>query len=122
MEDYNDLINHINDIHNWRTLPNVIILNNFEHYGCLTSSSDSTRPALITSLLLDAVNVCSHKNSKPSLFLACLNDEAYVLDYKLKNLLHLYFEHLVELQASHEKDDTAVGSIIQLANLIINNI
>lgn len=122
MEDYNDLIKHINDIHNWRILPNVIILNSFEHYGCLTSSTDSTRPAFITSLLLDAVNVCSHKNSKPSLFLACLNDEDCVLDYKLKTLLHLYFEHLVELRDSHEKDDTAVDSIIQLANLIISNV
>lgn len=110
----------MSDIHKWRLLPNVIILNCYEQYCCLTSSNTGcTKHAFLISLLLDAVSVCSHKNSTPSLLLACIDSSKFVLDYKLKNLLHLYFEHLVEQQMPHEKG-ISVDNIICLANLVAN--
>lgn len=118
MDDHKELINQLNGIHIWHHLPNVLILNCYEHYCCLTSNNDNKAKApVITALLLDAVSTCSCKNSRSSLFLAGLNDKECSLDNKLKILLNLYFEHLVELYHSDQKDST-LDHIISLANLV----
>lgn len=117
MEDYTDLIDHTNGIHNWHHVPNVIILNNYEHYCSLTQNFDNLRTAFVTSSLLDAASTCSHKHSKPALLLVCHNNKDFILNYRLKILTQMYFQHLVEVNDSCKKNDT-VDSIIRLANIL----
>lgn len=117
MDDYKELISHANDIHNWHQMPNVIIVNNYEHYCTLSSNFDYLKIAFITSSLLDAVSTCSHKHCKKSLLLVCLNTEDFVIDSKLKVLLHTYFRDLIELSDTCDKT-VAADEIIRMANIV----
>lgn len=117
MEDSIDLINHTNGIHSWRQMPNVIILNNYEHYCPLPPNFDSLRTAFVTSSLLDAVSTCSHKHSRPALLLVCHNNKDSILDYRLKILVQMYFQHVVDVKEPCDKNDTT-HSVIRLANIV----
>lgn len=70
---------------------------------------------IVTSLLLDSVSTCSRKHVKPSLLLAGINQDISV-NNKLKHVLHLYFQFLLEFHNSYEED--MVDNIIRLANLL----
>lgn len=95
-------------------MPNVIILNSYEHYCSLTSSPEELKIAFITSLLLDAANTCSKKHSKSAILLVGLDKISFNVSDRLNTLLHLYYRHIMDLKDVEEKQ--VVNSIISLAS------
>lgn len=97
---------HLNGIHRWKHVPNVVILKNFEQY--CNYEYDSRQSAFLAAHLLDCGSFLSKKTgSKALLLIACLREQEEdkrALKDKLKVLLDMYFDN-VFFQDELEQDE-----------------
>ena len=99
------MLRHINGIHLWHKLPELIILNDFQYY--IDLQSDDFNPslaALIVASFLDAATSCSDRlnSSKIYLVFGCQSDDQKTA-LRLQRIVDLYFDKVLLI------DDTNIG-------------
>lgn len=114
LEDYKDLIQHMNGIHKWRRIPNVVIINSCEQYCNFGSDLNYVKVSFILASILDGVKACACKHSKRSILLTRFNNDEWLFDSRFQTLLHLYFQYIVDVNGAdteHEILEHIVGSL-----------
>lgn len=89
------MITHLNSLHLWHTVPNVIILRGFETYSKLYDvDHNPTITGLISTALLDGASVCSKKTiEKTYLIVTTFLNEKY--KSRLQILFDMYFLNII---------------------------
>ncbi|XP_030760867.1 uncharacterized protein LOC115885973 [Sitophilus oryzae] len=110
LQTYSDLIKHLNGIQNWRNIPRIIILKNFEIYSKIRADYSSAKAAYLCAILLNTMSYVKQK----------LNSAAYLLVFnasldtedlnKLQVLYDMYFRKCYS-QSEYENDDNLVKCI-----------
>ncbi|KAJ8924830.1 hypothetical protein NQ315_000984 [Exocentrus adspersus] len=109
LKDYKDLLSHLNGIHLWHKIPDIIILSNLDTYCHLYGDNyDTLLCALVVATLLDSASVCAKKNGTSYLISTC-SQPSDPHKNKLQVLYDLYFSHVIEKTAD---SDTVCKDII----------
>ncbi|XP_018569488.1 uncharacterized protein LOC108909590 [Anoplophora glabripennis] len=109
LKDYKELISHLNGIHLWHKVPDVVILPNLEIYCNLHSDKyDPLLSALIVTALVDSTSVCAKKNQRAYLIATCsISPEN--CENRLQILHDMYFPHVVR---ESEENETLLKDIV----------
>ncbi|KAG5889948.1 hypothetical protein JTB14_018843 [Gonioctena quinquepunctata] len=118
LKDYKSLISHLNTIHLWHKVPNLIILSRFDIYSNLHKEEKEYNPqisALISTSLLDCGSVCAKKKQLPAYLLATAEGASEDSKERLQVLNDMYFPHII-----HDTcDNDLFKSVIEYYNMKI---
>ncbi|KRT80279.1 hypothetical protein AMK59_7410 [Oryctes borbonicus] len=90
LKDSTELLKHLNSIHTWYRIPEIIILNNFHVYRNNNATS-SVHSAHLCASLLDACKACSKKLEKTATLLVAYNIDPPEGEL-IQNIVDLYFD------------------------------
>lgn len=105
LKDSKDLLHHLNSIHIWHKIPNVIILRGLETYGLLHSDYCPTKTALLMASLLDAASTCGTKQSNNALLLVNCHIKQTQTENQLQVLNELYFKYTFKAETFQSQND-----------------
>jgi hypothetical protein len=114
---YEDLFKHLFSLHQHAHVPNVVIVENLDHYCNLANSNvpnknhdDEMHAALICASLIDAMSVCAKHCRKPAVLIASFHRN----DVKLNPLIDLFFSNIMWLVESDSDNGVAVTNAVVL--------
>ncbi|KAJ8956979.1 hypothetical protein NQ318_012143 [Aromia moschata] len=110
LKDYKDLLSHLNSVHLWHKIPNIIILSDFDKYCNLYS--DCYNPilsALVSATLLDSISVCSKKKQKPCYLICTCSPAENSYTDRFQVLRDMYFPHVINKLCDKLLFDEIIG-------------
>lgn len=96
LKDRRDLINHLNGIHLWHKLPDIVIVAGFDRYIELYSDTyNSCRGAHLATSLVDALSVCAKKNQNNSFLILAATLPPQECTRRFQIFLDIYFPNFI---------------------------